>query len=313
MLKHVKRFEEALAIPTEARFVVVTRGEELAAARTERLVEYLKGKKLAVERVLVNRVLPKTTCPKCENRRKQELNAAKTMEKKIGLPVTVAPALGRHPAGLRELKAFRTAWYALTATRQAQDAAAALSTARGAGCPGASPLDFERPLLELEKKIDELKASPPGRSTSPPRSRSWRRRPSKLQTEIFSDLTRWQVVQLSRHPARPYFLDYVQLPLHRLLRAGRRPPLRRGPLHRRRLRPLRRPAGDADRPPEGPQHQGEHGPQLRDAAPRGLPQGAPADGAGRALRAARSSPSSTPRAPTRASAPRSAGRPRPSR
>src|SRR6202012_4214249 len=31
----------------------------------------------------------------------------------------------------------------------------------------------------------------------------------KLQQEIFSDLTRWQVVQLSRHNARPYFLDYL--------------------------------------------------------------------------------------------------------
>lgn len=116
MLKHVKRFEEALATPNESRFVVVTRGEELAAARTERLVEYLKDRKLAVERVLVNRVLPKSTCPKCENRRKNELNAAKAMEKKLGLPITVAPALGRHPAGLRELKAFRTSWYALSAT-----------------------------------------------------------------------------------------------------------------------------------------------------------------------------------------------------
>ncbi|WP_164014034.1 ArsA family ATPase [Pyxidicoccus trucidator] len=114
MLKHVKRFEDALASPTEARFVVVTRGEELAAARTERLVEYLKEKKLPVERVLVNRVGPKSTCDKCENRRKLELNAAKAIEKKIGLPVTMAPALGRHPAGLRELKAFRTAWYALS-------------------------------------------------------------------------------------------------------------------------------------------------------------------------------------------------------
>jgi arsenite-transporting ATPase len=115
LLKHVKRFEEALASPTESRFVVVTRGEELATARTERLVEYLKEKKLQVERVLVNRVGPKSTCPKCENRRKLELNAAKVIEKKIGLPVTMAPALGRHPAGLRELKAFRTAWYALSA------------------------------------------------------------------------------------------------------------------------------------------------------------------------------------------------------
>lgn len=115
MLKHVKRFEDALASPTEARFVVVTRGDEVAAARTERLVEWLKGRKLNVERVLVNRVLPKSVCPKCENRRKGELNAAKLIEKKIGLPITVAPALGRHPAGLRELKAFRTSWYALSA------------------------------------------------------------------------------------------------------------------------------------------------------------------------------------------------------
>jgi arsenite-transporting ATPase len=116
MLKHVKRFEDALVNPSEARFVVVTRGEELAAARTERLVAELKGRRLAVERVLVNRVLPKTVCDICEHRRHQDLEVAKILEKTIGLPVTVAPALGRHPAGLRELKSFRTAWYALSAT-----------------------------------------------------------------------------------------------------------------------------------------------------------------------------------------------------
>ncbi|WNG26113.1 arsenic-transporting ATPase [Cystobacter fuscus] len=121
-LKHIKRFEEALASPTESRFVVVTRGEELAAERSERLVQYLKDRKLQVERVLVNRVGPKADCPKCENRRKNELNAAKNIEKTIGLPVTVAPALGRHPAGLRELKAFRTAWYALSATAKTKAA-----------------------------------------------------------------------------------------------------------------------------------------------------------------------------------------------
>jgi arsenite-transporting ATPase len=117
LLKHVKRFEEAVVNPAEARFVVVTRGEELAAARTERLVEELQGRKLAVERVLVNRVLPKSADPAGEERRRQELLVAKALEKKIGLPVTVAPALGRYPAGLRELKSFRTAWYALSATQ----------------------------------------------------------------------------------------------------------------------------------------------------------------------------------------------------
>ncbi len=116
MLKHTKRFEEAIMNPAECRFVVVTRGEEMAEPPAARLVEYLKAKKLPVERVLVNRVLPKTTCPVTEERRTNELTNAKVVEKKIGLPVTVAPALGRHPAGLRELKAFRTAWYALSAT-----------------------------------------------------------------------------------------------------------------------------------------------------------------------------------------------------
>ncbi len=121
-LKHITRFEAALASPNESRFVVVTRGEDLAGARSERLVEYLKERKLQVERVLVNRVGPKADCARCENRRKNELNAAKVIEKKIGLPVTVAPALGRHPAGLRELKAFRTAWYALSATAKTKAA-----------------------------------------------------------------------------------------------------------------------------------------------------------------------------------------------
>ncbi|HZA14853.1 MAG TPA: TRC40/GET3/ArsA family transport-energizing ATPase [Myxococcaceae bacterium] len=114
MIKHVRRFEQAMQTPSESRFVVVTRGDDLQATRTERLVEALKERNLAVERVLVNRVLPKSTCAKCENRRKNELLAAKALEKKLGLPITVAPALGRHPAGLRELKAFRTAWYALS-------------------------------------------------------------------------------------------------------------------------------------------------------------------------------------------------------
>ncbi|MCC6332957.1 MAG: TRC40/GET3/ArsA family transport-energizing ATPase [Myxococcales bacterium] len=114
--KHVARFEQAIMNPNECRFVVVTRGEELGVPAAERLVENLRGKKLPVERVLVNRVLPKTTCPVTEERRKNELEVAKVIEKRIGLPVTMAPALGRHPAGLRELKAFRTSWYALSAT-----------------------------------------------------------------------------------------------------------------------------------------------------------------------------------------------------
>ena len=73
-------------------------------------------------------------------------------------------------------------------------------------------LDFERPLLELEKKIDELKVlSASGSADLTSEIQKLEKKAKKLQSEIFSDLTRWQVVQLSRHPQRPYFLDYVNL------------------------------------------------------------------------------------------------------
>ena len=72
-------------------------------------------------------------------------------------------------------------------------------------------LDFERPLIELEKKIEELKAlSTSGTVDFSSEIAKLEKKAKKLQTEIFSDLSRWQVVQLSRHSARPYFLDYVQ-------------------------------------------------------------------------------------------------------
>ena len=73
-------------------------------------------------------------------------------------------------------------------------------------------LEFERPLLELEKKIEELKALSQSGGTADFTAEISRleKKAKKLQSEIFSDLSRWQVVQLSRHSARPYFLDYVE-------------------------------------------------------------------------------------------------------
>lgn len=71
-------------------------------------------------------------------------------------------------------------------------------------------LEFERPIVELEKKIAELKqlSSADGDDFSAEISKL-ERKTRKLQKEIFSDLSRWQIVQLSRHQARPYTLDYV--------------------------------------------------------------------------------------------------------
>jgi len=71
-------------------------------------------------------------------------------------------------------------------------------------------LDFERPLIELENKIEELKVlSETGAVNFTSEISRLEKQARKLQEKIFGTLTRWQVVQLSRHSARPYFSDYL--------------------------------------------------------------------------------------------------------
>ncbi len=71
-------------------------------------------------------------------------------------------------------------------------------------------LDFERPVLELERKIEELRSLPAsGAVDFSDEIRRLEKKAQKLQQEIFADLSPWQKVQLSRHPQRPYTLDYV--------------------------------------------------------------------------------------------------------
>jgi acetyl-CoA carboxylase carboxyl transferase subunit alpha len=75
--------------------------------------------------------------------------------------------------------------------------------------PDVPVLDFERPVVELQRKIALLKART---RISPELSRAIRvleERAAGLQQQIFSDLTPWQKVQLARHPGRPYTLDYL--------------------------------------------------------------------------------------------------------
>ena len=70
-------------------------------------------------------------------------------------------------------------------------------------------LDFERPLVELERKIEDLRHLETDEADFSEEIEQLEAKASKLLDEIFADLTPWQVAQLSRHPARPYFLDYV--------------------------------------------------------------------------------------------------------
>ena len=72
-------------------------------------------------------------------------------------------------------------------------------------------LDFEKPVVEIEQKIEEL------RSRSAERGQDARsqlaeleRKAEELRRDIYARLTPYQRVQLARHPRRPYSLDYIE-------------------------------------------------------------------------------------------------------
>jgi len=82
-------------------------------------------------------------------------------------------------------------------------------------------LDFEKPIAELEYKIEELKELTAREGVDFENEiKSLQARLRKLQEDTFANLTSWQKVQLARHPNRPKFLDLVELifdnflPLH---------------------------------------------------------------------------------------------------
>ena len=70
-------------------------------------------------------------------------------------------------------------------------------------------LDFERPILELEKKVDEMRKYADNLDIAEEIT-TLEKKVDTLRESIFSNLTRWQRVQLARHPERPYTLDYIQ-------------------------------------------------------------------------------------------------------
>jgi acetyl-CoA carboxylase carboxyl transferase subunit alpha len=71
-------------------------------------------------------------------------------------------------------------------------------------------LDFEKKIVELEKKLEELRAlgSNEGADLSA-EIKKIHKKINQLKEETFSNLTSWQRTQLARHPARPYALDYI--------------------------------------------------------------------------------------------------------
>jgi acetyl-CoA carboxylase carboxyl transferase subunit alpha len=82
--------------------------------------------------------------------------------------------------------------------------------ARIAEAPAPPALDFERPVIDLEHKIEELVRVSGDAPELRPQIQLLEARAKELQQEIFAELSAWQKVQLSRHPARPYTLDYIE-------------------------------------------------------------------------------------------------------
>ena len=71
-------------------------------------------------------------------------------------------------------------------------------------------LDFERPLYELERKIEELKSHAESEKLDVSEELSTLVAKAKtLEPDIYSNLTRWQIYQLAKHPQRPHTLDYL--------------------------------------------------------------------------------------------------------
>ena len=72
-------------------------------------------------------------------------------------------------------------------------------------------LDFERDLVELQKKIDELKSQAEADGLNLDEGvRKLEAQAAKKRREIYTNLSPWQQVQIARHPNRPYALDYVE-------------------------------------------------------------------------------------------------------
>src|SRR5690606_32694523 len=72
-------------------------------------------------------------------------------------------------------------------------------------------LEFEQPIAELEAKIEELRLVGTGSEVSiSDEIAKLQEKGIALTENIFSKLTSWQISQLSRHPKRPYTLDYVK-------------------------------------------------------------------------------------------------------
>lgn len=75
-------------------------------------------------------------------------------------------------------------------------------------------LDFEKPIHELETKIEELKTFSSDKNIKlDPEVQKLEQKLEQMKRNIYSKLTTWQRIQIARHPDRPYTTDYIRMML----------------------------------------------------------------------------------------------------
>ena len=73
-----------------------------------------------------------------------------------------------------------------------------------------SYLDFEKPVAELEAKVEELRAMSGNGVAIGEELTRLQAKASRALADLYAALTPWQKTQVARHPQRPHFSDYVQ-------------------------------------------------------------------------------------------------------
>src|ERR1700716_3755821 len=137
----------------------------------------------------------------------------------------------------------------------------------------ATQLEFEKPIAELERQIDEIKKTAGDSQLSVAgASEPLERKLSDLREEVYRNLTPFQRMQVARNPKRPFTADYIRLAFTDFIE-----------LHGDRAF-----RDDAAIIGGRARHEGAAEAQLRHAPPRGISQGAPLDEAGGEIPRARS-------------------------
>src|SRR5512140_2589254 len=73
-----------------------------------------------------------------------------------------------------------------------------------------SYLDFEKPVAELESKVDELRALAATGSDIGDEIARIEDKAAQALTELYANLTPWQKTLVARHPQRPHFNDFIK-------------------------------------------------------------------------------------------------------